>query len=336
MPLTTKEKARLYHDLGTMLKSGFHLDRGVELLLGQSPSRGAREWLEGLQRGLQEHLGVAESIQRRAPGTSELETGLIEAGERGGRLDEACQHLAEYFELRQRSVSKAMGALVYPVILAHLGAFFPDISKMMLGGGLAAGFAGVPLRLACLWVILATIAIGALTLSRLARTSQTADRILSMLPLVGSIRRHWALARFSQVMRTGLLASLKVSEALRLAGGATQSAVMKAGADSAAQSVEQGGTLSDSLRVANAFPFQFNNSVEMAEQSGTMDVEMDRWATVESRLAAQAQDRAAEWLPRIFYLLVVLYVAFRIVGTFTGYYSKLGEAMDDLDKVLHP
>ncbi len=336
MSLTTKEKARLYHDLGTMLKSGFHLDRGVELLLGQSPSRGARDWLEGLQRGLQEHLGVAEAVQRYAPGTSELETGLIEAGERGGRLDEACQHLAEYFELRQRSVSKAMGALVYPIILAHLGALFPDISKMMLGGGLSAGFSGVPFRLACLWIILAGIALVAFMLMRLARTSQTADRILNLLPLVGSIRRHWALARFSQVMRTALLASLKVSESLRLAGGATQSAVMKAGAESAAQSVEAGGTLSDSLRSAQAFPFQFNNSIEMAEQSGTMDVEMDRWATAESRLAAVAQDRAAEWLPRIFYLLVVLYVASRIVGMFTGYYGKLGEAMDDLDKVLHP
>ncbi len=329
MSLTTKEKARLYHDLGTMLKSGFHLDRGVELLLGQSPSRGARQWLEGLQSGLQEHLGVAEAVQRYAPGTSELETGLIEAGERGGRLDEACQHLAEYFELRQRSVSKAMGALVYPIILAHLGALFPDISKMMLGGGLSAGFTGVPFRLACLWIILAGIGLVALMLMRLARTSQAADRILNLLPLVGSIRRHWALARFSQVMRTSLLASLKVSESLRLAGGATQGAVMKAGADFAAQSVEDGGTLSGSLRASQAFPFQFNNSIEMAEQAGTMDVEMDRWATAESRLAAVAQDRAAEWLPRIFYLLVVLYVASRIVGTFAGYYGQLGKLLGD-------
>ncbi len=335
MPLTTKEKARLYHDLGTMLKSGFHLDRGVELLLGQSPSRSARQWLEGLQRGLQEQLGVAEAVQRHAPGTSDLEIGLIEAGERGGRLDEACQHLAEYFELRQRSISKAMGALVYPIILAHLGALFPDISKIMLGGGLSAGFTGVPLRLACLWILLIAIAVSAIMLSRLAGTSQKADRILNLLPLVGSIRRHWALARFSQVMRTGLLASLKVSEALRLAGGATQSAVMKEGAESAAQSVEEGGALSGSLRVTRAFPFQFNNSVEMAEHAGTLDVEMDRWATAESRLAAMAQDRAAEWLPRIFYVLVVLYVAFRVVSMFMGYYGKLGEAMGDLDQVLH-
>lgn len=336
MSLSSKDKARLYHDLGTMLQSGFHLDRGVELLLSQNPSRGARQWLEGLQLGLQEQLSVAEAVRQHSQETSELETGLIEAGERGGRLDEACQHLAEYFELRQRSVSKAMGALVYPIILAHLGALFPDISKMMLGGGVGAGFAGVPMRLAILWIILSTVMLSALTLSRLAGTSQLADRILGLVPLVGSIRRHWALARFSQVMRTGLLASLKISEALRLAGAATQSAVMKAGAESAAQSVEEGCALSDSLRSTHAFPVQFNNSIEMAEHSGTLDVEMDRWAIAESQLAAVAQDRAAEWLPRIFYLLVVLYVASRVVSMFMGYYGKLGEAMGDLDKVMNP
>ncbi|MEI6535153.1 MAG: type II secretion system F family protein, partial [Verrucomicrobiaceae bacterium] len=229
MQLSLKEKVRLYHDLGTMLSSGFHLDRGIDLLLAQNPSRGVRCWLEGLRDGLHDKLGVADAIRRQASGTSELEIGLIEAGERGGKLDEACKHLAAYFELRQRSLNKAVGALIYPVILAHLGAFFPDLSKVMLGGGLASAFAGVPARLAILWILLAVIFFTASILTRLTRTSVLADRIVNCLPLVGSIRRHWALARFSQVMQTGLLASLKVSEVLRLAGGATQSALMNIG-----------------------------------------------------------------------------------------------------------
>ncbi|MEI6537752.1 MAG: type II secretion system F family protein, partial [Verrucomicrobiaceae bacterium] len=112
-------------------------------------------------------------------------------------------------------------------------------------------------------------------------------------------------------------------------------ALMNIGAQRAALSIEEGGDLAGSLRASRVFPVQFNNSVEMAEQAGTLDVEMNRWAEAESRLAALAQDRAAEWLPRIFYLLVVLYVASRVVGMFMGYYGKLGEAMGDLDKVLH-
>ncbi len=136
-------------------------------------------------------------------------------------------------------------------------------------------------------------------------------------------------------MRTCLLAGLKVGEGLRLAGGASQSAVLDEGARKAAQKIEHGGNLASSLRSAGGFPNEFNNSMEMAEQSGTLDHELGRWARAEAQLAARAQDRAAEWMPRIFYVLVVLYVASRILGMFTGYFQTLGGAVEDLEKALN-
>ncbi len=65
------------------------------------------------------------------------------------------------------------------------------------------------------------------------------------------------------------------------------------------------------------------NAVEMAEQSGTLDDEMARWMTAEMEMAATAQDRLAEWLPRLIYVLVVLWIASRIILAFTGYFGKL-------------
>ena len=228
MALSSKDKTRLYHDLGTMLKSGFHLDRAIDLMLGQNPSAGRRVWLEGLRDGLAGGGSVSEALQKKPSGSSQLEVGLLAAGERGGRLDEACAHLAEYFELRQQSVSKALGALVYPLIVVHFAMVVPDFSKVVTGG-LGAGFAGIPLRLAVLWSLIAVVVAVAVMWSRAATRSVEADRLLGLVPLVGAVRRHWALARFSQVMHTSLLAALKVSEALRLAGGASQSAVLDAG-----------------------------------------------------------------------------------------------------------
>jgi len=334
MALSSKDKARLYHDLGTLLKSGFHLDRAIDLMLGQNPSAGRRAWLEGLREGLAGGSSVSEALQKKPSGSSRLEVGLLAAGERGGRLDEACAHLAEYFELRQQSVSKALGALVYPVIVVHFAMVVPDFSKVVTGG-LGAGFAGIPLRLAVLWSLIAAVVAAAVMWSRAATRSVQADRMLGRVPLAGAVRRHWGLARFSQVMHISLLAALKVSEALRLAGGASQSAVLDEGARSAALKIEAGGNFSDSLREAGGFPFQFGNSMEMAEKSGTLDQELGRWALAEAQLAARAQERAAEWMPRIFYVLVVIYVAWRIIGMFTGYFQTLGGAVQDLEKALY-
>lgn len=329
MPLSSRDKARLYHELGTMLASGFHLDRGLDLLLAQKPPAPRRRWLEGLRTGLRDRLGVAESLAKHNAGTvTDLEQGLIAAGERGGRLDAACKHLAEYFELRRQSTSRALGALIYPLILAHLGALFPDLSRAMVGGGLSGAFAGAPLRLLVLWALLAALGTIAVAWSRAAVRSSSADRLLRLMPLVGSIRGHWALARFAQVMRTGLLAAMRISETLRLAGAASQSALMDRAARVAADAIDAGGDFSGSLRAAGGFPAEFVNSMEMAEQSGTLDHELGRWAEAEVALAARAQDRAAEWLPRIFYVLVVLYVASRILGMFGAYYGQLGRMLE--------
>lgn len=333
MALSSKDKSRLYHDLGTMLKSGFHLDRAIDLMLGQNPSAGRRAWLEGLRDGLAGGSGVSEAFRKKPSGSSELEIGLLAAGERGGCLGEACTHLAEYFELRQQSVSKALGALVYPLIVAHLAVVVPDFSKVM-AGGLGAGFSGIPQRLALLWGLIGVGFAAALMWSRAATRSVQADRMLGLVPLAGPVRRHWGLARFSQVMRTSLLAALNMSEALRLAGGASQSAVLDGAARTAALKIEAGGSFSGSLRDTGGFPFDFVNSMEMAEQSGTLDDEFGRWALAEAQLAARAQDRAAEWMPRIFYVLVMIYIAWRIIGMFTGYFEILGGAAQDLEKAL--
>jgi type II secretory pathway component PulF len=322
--MSLAEKARIYHDFGTLLKSGFHLDRAVELMLGQNPSTGRRNWLLALRQGLAEKLSVSQALASHGGGTvTELELGLIEAGERGGRLEDSCSHLAEYFELRKKSLSKASGALIYPLILAHMGALVPDLSKAMSGEGLAGAFGGAPWRILGLWVVLAVVATGAIVWLKMAATSEAADRLLAALPLVGGSRQHWALARFTQVLRTCLMASLKMSESLRLAGGASQSAVLRTAANRAADSVEQGSDLTTAFRTAGGFPPDFTNAIEMAEQSGTLDEEMARWMTAEMEMAAMSQDRLAEWLPRFVYILVVLWVASRIVLAFTGYFGKL-------------
>jgi type II secretory pathway component PulF len=84
------------------------------------------------------------------------------------------------------------------------------------------------------------------------------------------------------------------------------------------------------MRTAGGFPALFTNSVEMAEQSGTLDVELGRWAKSESALAAQAQDRAVDWMPKIFYFVIMLYIAWRIVGTFSGYFSGLSGMVEKM------
>jgi len=323
--MNNKQRATLYHEFAKLLAAGLHIDRSIELLLDQRPAAPVRNYLKGIERGLSERLGFAESISRYSgAGVTHLEKSLLAAGERGGQLEQACEHLAHYFELRQKSVDKAVGALVYPLIILHMGLLLPDLISTFSGKGLDEILPALILKLVVVWGLLIGGFLLWQNLAKSAASSTTADSFIRTLPLIGSISKHWALARFSQVFQTGLLAALNIVETLKLAGEASQSALISTGADQAAQSVKDGKTLTESLRKTGAFPRSFVNSVDTAENTGALDQEMGRWAEIEGGLAARAQDRAAEWLPRIFYFIVVLYIAWRIISMFMGIYGQNG------------
>ena len=321
-----RQKALLYREMEKLVGAGLQLRPSIELLLEQSPAEAVADYLNGLRRGLDEHLNVADSIARHNEKlVSSLEIRLVDAGERGGRLAEAFGFLADYFEMQEQARRKAMGALIYPLVLLHVALLFPDIPKMMTGTATVGSVLGDGLfRIIVAWAIIGGLTVAWMELVKTAKTNSGADALLRRVPLIGSLRLHWALARFCRVMETSLTAALRISEALRLAGASTQSAQLAAAAERCAQNVEQGRTLAQAFRAAGGFPRTMVNAFETAEQAGTLDLEMRRWAQVEIQQAATSQDRLAEWLPKLFYGLVMIYAVYRILGAASGIYGPDG------------
>lgn len=320
--MTTRQRAQLFHEMGKLLRAGVPVDRSVDLLLEQQPAAPVRSWLEGLRRGLAARLTVADAVAKNGS-TRPLETSLLSAGEKSGKLEDSFDHLARYYDMRQRSRDKAVGALIYPFILLHLGLLVPDFRGLMQGAGIEGILPDFLKRLVIAWILILGAGLIASMVFKAAAQSTAMDGLLNSIPLLGGVRRHWALARFCQVFQTCLLAALRISDTLKLAGDASQSAVLDDASQKAAAKVEKGEALTSSMRGTSAFPRTFMQSVATAEETGTLDIEMGRWAVAESELAAQAQERAAEWLPRIFYVIIVFYVAWRIVSAFAGYFSGM-------------
>lgn len=323
--MTLKQRAALYHQYATLIASGLHLDRSTQLLLEQRPAAEVRRFLQGVLRGLDQRLSFSDAIATHNAGNvSFLETSLLRAGERGGRLEVACEHLASYFELRQKSISKVIGAMIYPLILLHLGLLFPSVIKAFTGVPIPSIIGETILRLGITWVILGGLVVAWRSGSKMVAESTAVNSLVNTLPLIGGINKHWALARFCQVFQTCLLAGINMTESLQLAGEASQSALLTKAGKKAAKGITNGLTLTDAMKGTGAFPITFIHSIHTAETTGGLDIEMGRWGIAEAELAAMAQDRAAEWLPRIFYFIVVLYVAAQIIGLFQGIYGKDG------------
>jgi type II secretory pathway component PulF len=156
------------------------------------------------------------------------------------------------------------------------------------------------------------------------------DHLLQHVPLLGPARRHWALARFTRIAHSGLLAALPPQEWLQLAADASDSAILRQAAHHAAARVADGDPIAPSLRGFPGLQKSWVDALETAEQSGTLDDELARWAALESEEAGAASARAAEWLPRILYGAVMLYVAWRIITMIHGIYAPVLEQLNAL------
>ncbi len=321
--MSAKAKAHLYRQLAQLIGSGFHLDRSFALLLGQQPEHSVKNLLLQLQAGVAAGQSLSGAALRHI---SPLEHAMLSAGERSGRLAEACVHLSDSFEADHRAREAAISALIYPVILAHVGVLLPLLTshfQASLAGNSIAILPSLALRWGILWVGMLALALLWRWASKAAETSPAVDGVLHFLPWIGKVRSHWALARFCQVFHSGLHAAMHIAEGLRTAGAASRSGSLRHGADSAARAVEGGQTLAAGLASTNAFGKTFVDSMHAAEEAGTLDAEVQRWAHSEKEFAISSQRRAAETLPKVAYLLVVLYVASGIIRFFLGYFGEI-------------
>jgi type II secretory pathway component PulF len=327
------EKALLYRELAKLVGADFHLDRSIQLLLNQNPPHARRTWLLGLQRGLAEGKNITESLTRHCESfISALELALIDAGERSGRLADGFRHLARYFEAWDMAVRQALGAIIYPLVLAHLGIVLPELPAMVTASmqGDSWSLCTVLMPLAILWLILFSLFLIWRWLSRLGAVSAVVDAWLGRIPFIGAVRRHWALARFAQVFHACLLASMRMTECMSLAGAASHSGLLRRAAQNAAQRIAAGETIAGAMADVHGFPAVFVHGSATAEETGTLDHEMNRLAASETTEAADAVQRAAQWLPKIGYGIVVLYVAYRIIAMLSGYYGGMLKSLETL------
>jgi type II secretory pathway component PulF len=314
----------LYTELAKLLHAGFPIERAAETLLKQQPAEPRRRTLVALKEGLGRRQSIAESLRSSV---SDLEYSLLDAAERGGRLGDGCEHLADYFSLIEQTRRRLLRKLIYPALLLHLVILPGALPKLIIEGP-AAFLAALIIPLACLYGLAAVVGGVSWSLVRAARTDASIDRLLNAVPIFGRVRRSLAFSRFCKVFQISLLAGRRTSEVVEMSALAAQSGTVSAAAQRLVPQVAAGEPLGPLLRISSAFPSEMANGFATAEEAGTLDQEAARWAAYFRAEAQAAADDFAAWAPRFIYGIAVVVVAWVVLRFWLNYFQAIGDLMN--------
>lgn len=317
------QKHLLHLELAKLLEAGFGIRQAIATILRTNPPRDQAALLAGVDASIAAGKSISDAFSATG-GMSDLERSIIGAGERGGRLAQAFRHLADYYEMLARTRRQAARAMVQPLVLIHMGVFLAVVPFGLIAGKgwgdiLVSGVIALGLLyggLIAVWVLV-RMAMAA------APRNAAVDSLINRIPTIGGARRAMAMARFTRVYHTGLLAGLSMSETVAISLDATQSGVLREAGRDLLITAETGGPLGPVFARNDAFPPAFARSYETAEEAGGLDHDLARWAKYYQEDAVQRVQVAAATIPKVIYALILIFVAWKIISFFLGYYSLL-------------
>jgi type II secretory pathway component PulF len=158
---------------------------------------------------------------------------------------------------------------------------------------------------------------------RKAPTSASVDGMINRLPWISAARRNMAMSRFCKVYHACLLAGISMVETVRVSSEASQSGLVREAGGRILKVANEGTALGPQFMAEPVFPQAFSRSYMTGEEAGTLDRDMANWSNRFQEQAQSSVQSASLNVPKVMYFLMLAFVAWKIIGFFSGYYSEL-------------
>lgn len=316
-------------ELANLLAAGVPIARGLSILRREASNPAARNQWSAIYDDVSSGMPLADAMARWPKSFPAVYVAMVRAGETGGFLDVVLMQIAE-FRSRERDLkSKVRNAMAYPSVLAVLAVcvviflmtfFIPQFSSMFSDFGaplpkLTKAIVAVSNVLTDYGLIVLAVLAIAMLITRRAISSPagqlTMQQATLRVPIIGNLVARFALVRFCRMLGTLLGAGVPLVASLRVAREAVGNRVLADAVGRSIDQVQKGKALARSLAAnARLFPASVVEMIAVAEESGRLDIELKRLATVnEEELDRQLRTAVALAEP------VLLFVMAAIVGT---------------------
>jgi general secretion pathway protein F/type IV pilus assembly protein PilC len=326
--------AVFYSQLADLLRAGVPLLKALDLLHKQTTHAGLKRIIVEVRDQVADGSRLAEALRKHPVVFNDLTVSIVRAGEEGSFLEDSLQRIATFTEHQEELKSKALGAMIYPVILMVFGAIVVTGMLVFFVPRFEPLFEGLRERNELPWVTTALLALsgglqnhGWLVLAALIGLSVAArqwsaneigrkelDRWRLKVPGLGGITLSLAISRFCRVLGTLLHNGVPMLSALRISKDATGNAVLSDAVAAAAERISSGKSLARPLAESGYFPVDVIEMISVGEEANNLEQVLIQIAEKMERYTQRRLDLAVRLLEPLLLVVMGLLILFVFVG----------------------
>ncbi len=272
-----------------MIDAGLPLVQCLEILANQQEHKSFQRILLQVRQDVEAGSTLADAMRRHPKAFNNLYVNMVAAGEAGGILDTILQRLSVYIEKAVKLATQVKSALIYPVAVIVIAAIVVAVILLKVIPTFAALFTslGAELPFPTRVVIAAShflaryfiffvigIVAGIFAFRRWYATESgrhVVDGLILKLPILGSIMRKIAVARFCRTLATLTSSGVPILESLDITARTSGNAIVEDAILETRRSVEGGKTIVEPLRDSGVFPNMVVQMIGVGEQTGALD-----------------------------------------------------------------
>ncbi len=298
------EVSLMLRQLATLLEAGLPLEQALAVLIEQGDNPAMCQVIAALRSEVLAGSTLARAMEKHRNTFPDIHRALIRAGEESGELDTVMDKLASYSENQQALQQKIGLAMVYPAIVIFVAVLVvgglllfvvPPVIEVFQQSKqelplLTRALIALSNFLSVAWLyLLALTVIGGIVTQRALQLETVRNQFhlkLLHLPVLGKLIRGSNTARMASTLSILVGSGVGLLTALNAACGVMNNLPMQRALEDAAAKVREGVTLSRALAASGLFPPVLVHLIASGEQSGRLDIMLDRVAKQQTQEVA--------------------------------------------------
>jgi type IV pilus assembly protein PilC len=293
--ITVKDIGVFTRQFATMINSGLPMVQCLEILAEQMNKAKFKKTISTVKNDVEGGSTLADALRKHSTFT-DLYVNMVEAGEAGGILDLILNRLAVYLEKADALTRKVKSAMTYPTVVCvvAIGAtvfmlmvIIPTFARMFSDFG---GTLPLPTQIVMAmsdflrtkwYLLVGAIAAGIIGFNRFRATEtgkMKIDQFLLKIPVLGSVIRKAAVARFTRTLGTLVSSGVPILNGLEITSKTAGNKVVEKAVNATRESISQGNTIAEPLKQSGVFPPMVTQMISVGEQTGALDEMLDKIA----------------------------------------------------------